>query len=84
MKDEFTALLDKEMDRKDFLKHVGIGFAVITGAATMLKTLNGFGTSSTNKSSSGSAAGYGYGYGASAYGGGRGVAQQAAVRATYS
>lgn len=82
MKDEFSALLEKEMDRKDFLKHVGIGFAVITGAATMLKTLNGFGTTS-GKKSFGSAGGYGYGYGASAYGGAKAVGQQTA-RATYS
>ncbi len=81
MKDDFAALLQKEMDRKDFLKHVGIGFAVITGAATVLKTLNGFGTSS--KKADGSA-GYGYGYGASAYGGRKPSVEQATAKGTYS
>ena len=81
MKDDITSLLQKEMDRKDFLKHVGIGFAVITGAATMLKTLNGFGTSSQRKAGG---AGAGYGYGTSAYGGNKRVAQQVTARAAYS
>lgn len=83
MKEDFASLLQKEMDRKDFLKHVGIGFAVITGAATMLKTLNGFSTSSQSKVSS-SSAGYGHGYGASSYGGGGRAAQQVTASASYS
>lgn len=30
-------LLQKRMDRKDFLKHVGIGMAVLTGTAGLIK-----------------------------------------------
>jgi hypothetical protein len=59
MKDELDSLLQKEMDRKGFIKHVAIGFAAITGIAAMLKTLNGFGNA--NRS--------GMGYGTSTYGG---------------
>ena len=81
MKDDFAALLQKEMDRKDFLKHVGIGFAVITGAATVLKTLNGFGTSSQK---AGNSASYGYGYGAATYGGPRPAVEQSTAKGTYS
>lgn len=32
-------LLQKRMDRKDFLKHVGIGMAMLTGAAGIIKML---------------------------------------------
>lgn len=58
MKNELDSLLQKEMDRKDFLKHVGVGFAAITGVAVVLKTLNGFGSKQQAS-----------GYGSSAYGG---------------
>ena len=33
-------LLQKEMDRKEFIKHVGIGFAAILGVTTVLKTIS--------------------------------------------
>lgn len=56
MKEELDSLLEKEMDRKSFLKHVAIGFAALTGIAAILKTLNGVGNKNT-------------GYGSSAYGG---------------
>ena len=85
MKNEFASLLQKEMDRKDFLKHVGIGFAVITGAATLIKTLNNFGGSNSlsgNTSSTTTGAGM-FGYGADAYGGAEPVSA-AVARGTYS
>ena len=87
MKNELNTLLQKEMDRKDFLKHVGIGFAVITGAATLVKTLNNFGRS-TEAGSDATSGASSYGYGASAYGGGSGLtrsaAEQRAAIGTYS
>lgn len=64
MKNELDSLLQKEMDRKSFLKHVGIGFVAMTGVAALLKTLNNFG-GNTNR--------VGRGYGNSAYGGARPV-----------
>ena len=65
MKDELDSLLQKEMDRKDFLKMVGVGFVAITGVMSLLKTLNGLGGSSTSSSKRAN------GYGSSAYGGNR-------------
>ncbi|HEX4662440.1 MAG TPA: hypothetical protein VH144_02395 [Candidatus Saccharimonadales bacterium] len=59
MKPDISSLLQKKMDRKDFLKHVGIGFVVLTGATTLIKTLNTLGAPSKQAN----------GYGSSAYGG---------------
>ncbi|HEX6461644.1 MAG TPA: hypothetical protein VFZ58_00030 [Candidatus Saccharimonadales bacterium] len=59
MKPDVNKLLQKRMDRKDFLKHLGIGFAAITGVATVLKAV----TSMTNSGTDAKA------YGASVYGG---------------
>ena len=61
MKDQLDALLNKDMDRKDFLKHVAFGFAALTGVAGLLKTL----TSMDRQPASTQ-----YGYGGGAYGGG--------------
>lgn len=58
MKPDVDSLLQKKMDRKDFLKHVGIGFVVLTGATTLIKTLNSLGSQPQNR-----------GYGSAAYGG---------------
>lgn len=48
-------LLQKRMDRKDFLKHVGMGVAVLTGVAGVIKMFRPQEQT--------------MGYGASAYGG---------------
>lgn len=53
-------LLEKEMDRKDFLKHVGIGVIALTGLSTILKTLVQQPTSQSKAQTS---------YGSSVYGG---------------
>jgi len=55
-------LLQKEMDRKDFIKHVGVGFAAIVGITTVLKTISTMGGSQKQAAA---------GYGASVYGGGK-------------
>jgi predicted secreted protein len=52
---QMNELLQKRMDRKDFLKHVGLGVAVLTGVAGVLKMFR--------------PQEQGAGYGASAYGG---------------
>ena len=59
MQSQFNEILQKRMDRKDFLKHVGIGVAALTGVTALIKTLN---PGSSVKEATG-------GYGASAYGG---------------
>lgn len=56
-KQDFTAILDKEMDRKDFIKHLGIGLLALTGLSTVLQNL----APVRERHSSG--------YGGSAYGG---------------
>lgn len=62
MNKQFSEILQRRMDRKDFLKHVGMGVVVITGLAGVIKLLKpqeqGKGTTTV--------AG---GYGASVYGG---------------
>jgi hypothetical protein len=62
MKDQISKLLSKPMDRKEFLKHVGIGFAILVGLSGVIKAF---------KSQSVA----GRGYGASVYGGNKDVAQ---------
>lgn len=62
LKIDTTALLQKEMDRKDFVKNVGIGILALSGVAAALKTI-GTAVPSTRKESGV------VGYGMSAYGG---------------
>ncbi len=59
MKNDVETLLQKEMDRKGFIKHVAIGFAAIAGLTAIAKTLS---TMAGNKNQS-------LGYGSSSYGG---------------
>lgn len=59
MKNDLSSLLQKEMDRRDFLKHVGAGLVAMTGAAALVKTLNDVGSPRPRAA----------GYGASVYGG---------------
>jgi hypothetical protein len=62
IQDDMQKLLQKEMDRKGFLKHVGIGFAAIMGITTILKTVSNLGSSGQKQS---------VGYSAGVYGGGK-------------
>ena len=39
MKQELSTLLNKKMDRKDFLKHVAIVIIAVTGFGALIKTL---------------------------------------------
>jgi hypothetical protein len=56
-------LLEKEMDRKDFLKHVGVAMVALTGISAIFKTLLYQPTSHTSGQKTSA------GYGAYAYGG---------------
>lgn len=58
MKNDIDKLLQKKMDRKDFVKHVAVGFAAIAGITAIAKTLK-------TMTSSGQT----MGYGSSVYGG---------------
>ena len=58
IKTQVSAILNKKMDRQDFLKHVAIGVVALSGAGTALKLL----APKQAKSVDG-------GYGGSAYGG---------------
>lgn len=69
MKKEIDEILQKRMDRKDFLKHVGMGVAVITGTAGVVKLFKPESQSQQQVA--------GMGYGASVYGGTRAVDQKA-------
>lgn len=44
MKKDIQQLLDKQVDRKDFLKHVVFGVVAMSGVAAVTKSLNGFGS----------------------------------------
>ncbi len=68
MQSPLNDLFHKEMDRKDFLKHVAVGVVALTGASTIIKTLTpAFNGNQTDKNLGQS--GSNLGYGASAYGG---------------
>ncbi len=62
-KQKVSELLEKEMDRKDFLKTVGVAAIALTGATAVLRTLTGSTTTPalTQKKA--------LGYGSSIYGG---------------
>lgn len=57
VKADIDQLLQKQMDRKDFLKHAGLAALALSGIAGLLKTLVHAPTQSS------------LGYGGSAYGG---------------
>jgi len=63
LKDNISELLAKEMDRKDFLKHVGIAVVALTGVAGIISVLSGQRTTSFSQSNISS------GYGSMPYGG---------------
>ena len=58
MKKDLQQLLEKQVDRKDFLKHVAFGVVALTGVTALTKSLNGFGTKHQTS-----------GFGAGSYGG---------------
>ncbi len=60
LKAQVSTILNKKMDRQDFLKHVAIGIVALTGAGTALRLLANDKPASTSTTSSG--------YGGSAYG----------------
>jgi hypothetical protein len=61
MQKQLDQILQRRMDRKDFLKHVAMGVALITGTAGIVKLLSSDQRSRTQHVD--------LGYGASVYGG---------------
>lgn len=64
MNKQFSEILQRRMDRKDFLKHIGMGMAVLTGLAGVIKVLRPQEKAGTTNGSPIAA-----GYGTSVYGG---------------
>lgn len=62
IKQELGQLLNKKMDRKDFLKVVGVGLVAATGLSTILRAV-------TPPAQNSSTAAVSQGYGSSVYGG---------------
>ena len=58
MKQDLQQLLAKEVDRKDFLKHIGFGLVALTGVAALTKSVANFGGQARTN-----------GFGAGVYGG---------------
>ncbi|MFZ1801581.1 MAG: hypothetical protein WAW62_04135 [Candidatus Saccharimonas aalborgensis] len=56
-----NALLEKPMDRRDFLKHIAIGLLLASGASSIIRSLGQLSTTGKQVSAAG--------YGASVYGG---------------
>lgn len=66
LKQELGTLLNKKMDRKDFLKVIGVGVVAATGLGAILRTVAPAPSASQSKVSSASKP---VGYGSSVYGG---------------
>jgi hypothetical protein len=62
IKQELNGLLNKKMDRKDFLKVVGVGIVAATGVSSLIRTVNPPAQKAVSSASS-------QGYGSSVYGG---------------
>jgi hypothetical protein len=62
IKAQVGQLLEKEMDRKDFLRHIGVAVAVIAGVPTLLSAINRLQAGPVRTEQQ-------VGYGSSAYGG---------------
>ena len=66
IKQQIGQLLEKEVDRRDFLKHIGVAIVAVAGVSTVLSNL----TALQNKGSRGASVDTNSqsGYGLSAYG----------------
>ncbi len=51
---QLITILNKEMSRKDFIKHVGLGIVALSGAALALRLLSGNDTKGRDEGYSGS------------------------------
>lgn len=63
MKTQLNTIFNKEMDRKDFLRHVGIAMMMLVGGGAIMQALGSLHSGRTSSQSKS------YGYGSSPYGG---------------
>ena len=70
IQNDVQTLLQKKMDRREFIKHVGIGFAALIGVSAVLRTMSSLGG---NKQTPG--------YSAGVYGGVKSSTQQGVKQA---
>ena len=70
IQNDVQTLLQKKMDRREFIKHVGIGFAALIGVSAVLRTMSSLGG---NKQTTG--------YSAGTYGGVKPAGQQGSKQA---
>lgn len=59
IQNDVQTLLQKKMDRREFIKHVGIGFAALIGVSAVLRSMSSMSGSKQQT----------VGYGTSSYGG---------------
>lgn len=64
MQSQLNELFSKEMDRRDFLKHVGVGLVALTGVSALVKVMT-----PASQNDQGSVSRASLGYGGSVYGG---------------
>lgn len=67
IQNDVQTLLQKKMDRREFIKHVGIGFAALIGVSAVLRTMSSLGGNKQTQ-----------GYNAGTYGGVKPASQQGA------
>lgn len=65
----FNTILKKEMDRKEFLKHVGTAMLMVAGGGLIVQSLQKSGKLALGEEQSAPKLATAYGYGASVYGG---------------
>ncbi len=68
-KAQIATLLSKEMDRKDFLKHLAAAGFMVAGGGMLLQSVGGLNKLAEGKQSGSSKLAGAAGYGVSAYGG---------------
>jgi len=69
IKTQLATLLSKEMDRKDFLKHLAAAGFMVAGGGMLLQSVGGLNKLSQQNEVAGSKGNGAAGYGASVYGG---------------
>jgi hypothetical protein len=59
IKQQVNQLLEKEMDRKEFLRHIGVAVAAVVGVSAVVSSLNRLQPSSSQPPAHNARSGYG-------------------------